>query len=290
MIKKLIACFLLSLPLAVLAQTAPRTVGYFNEEWKEVSEKELATYYRTVEDQPDGRFLVRDYYMSGQLQMEPTICTAYTPKLMWEGVAKLYHENGKVKEEGFFKNEDRQGVHQYWYDNGTPNKIVWHAPDGRVKFHQVWSKSGKELLVNGNGTIEDPQWEILGGTYYMEIRDSISIASYTYNETIGDTVYLLIEKVPEYQGGLENMYRTISSNMKYPVTARRLGTEGTVFIGFVVDEQGKSMAHEVLKGISRDCDKEALRVSKLLNSWNPGVHRGKPVKVKFVLPIKYKLS
>jgi TonB family protein len=289
MAKKLIACFLLSLPIITLAQTEPRIVGYFNKDWKEVQEKDRAVFYRTVEDQPDGLYLVKDYYMSGQLQMQPVICKAYTPKLEWEGNTILYHENGKVKEEGFFKNENRQGLHKYWYSNGKPHKIGWHEGERIEKYHQYWSVNGEELLKNGNGTITEFS-ETNGNIYYFDVRDSVSIGSYSYNEAVGDTIYFFVEKLPEYNGGREKMYRGISANLKYPASAVRANIEGTVYISFVVDEQGHTIAHQLIKGISSDCDEEALRVVKLLNDWNPGMHRGKPVKVKFILPIKYKLD
>lgn len=84
---------LLSLPLLVMlsalaqAQNNPTKI-YLDKSWKPISDPAEASYYRTVEPQ-DGKFMVHDYYINGQLQME-ALCTAYQPKLKWEGVTKLY--------------------------------------------------------------------------------------------------------------------------------------------------------------------------------------------------------
>ena len=103
-------------------------------------------------------------------------------------------------------------------------------------------------------------------------------------------VFLVVEQPPEFEGGLEAMYKFISKNMKYPASARRMNIEGSVFVGFVVDADGKISEASIIKGISADCDKEALRVVQMMPKWRPGKQSGRPVRVKFVLPIKFKLD
>jgi protein TonB len=103
-------------------------------------------------------------------------------------------------------------------------------------------------------------------------------------------VFLVVEQPPEFEGGLEAMYKFISKNMKYPASARRMNIEGSVFVGFVVDADGKISETSIIKGISADCDKEALRVVQMMPKWRPGKQSGRPVRVKFVLPIKFKLD
>lgn len=103
-------------------------------------------------------------------------------------------------------------------------------------------------------------------------------------------VFLVVEQAPEFEGGLEAMYKFISKNMKYPASARRMNIEGSVFVQFVVDADGKISEASVIKGISADCDKEALRVINMMPKWRPGKQSGRAVRVKFVLPIKFKLD
>ncbi len=103
-------------------------------------------------------------------------------------------------------------------------------------------------------------------------------------------VFLVVEQPPEFEGGLEAMYKYLSKNVKYPASARRMNIEGSVFVGFVVDADGRISDASIIKGISADCDKEALRVVQAMPRWRPGKQSGRPVRVKYVLPIKYKLD
>jgi periplasmic protein TonB len=105
-----------------------------------------------------------------------------------------------------------------------------------------------------------------------------------------DQIFTVVEQMPEFEGGQEAMMKFIYKNVKYPSAARRMGIEGTVFVGFVVDAEGKINDVKTVKGISAECDKEAERVIKLMPPWKAGKQNGKAVKVRFVLPIKFKLA
>lgn len=103
-------------------------------------------------------------------------------------------------------------------------------------------------------------------------------------------VFTVVEQQPEFAGGLEAMYQFIQKNMKYPASARRMGVDGTVFVQFVVGKDGSITEVKTIRGISADCDKEAERVVKMMPNWKPGKQNGKPVFVRYVLPIKFKLN
>lgn len=105
-----------------------------------------------------------------------------------------------------------------------------------------------------------------------------------------DIIFTVVEQQAEFPGGLEAMVRFLQKNMKYPAIARRMGVEGTVFVSFVIDREGVISDLQVVKGISTECDKEALRVIKIMPPWKPGKQNGRPVKCRFVLPVKFKLA
>ncbi|MBA4055045.1 MAG: hypothetical protein C0490_10060 [Marivirga sp.] len=86
------------------------------------------------------------------------------------------------------------------------------------------------------------------------------------------------------------MVKFLQKNMKYPAVARRMSIEGSVFVSFVIDKEGVLSDIQVIKGISAECDKEALRVIKLMPPWKPGKQNGKAVRCRFVLPVKFKLA
>ena len=98
------------------------------------------------------------------------------------------------------------------------------------------------------------------------------------------------EVMPQYEGGLKAMARFISKNMNYPASARVTGQEGTVYVRFVVNSEGKIVDVEVLTGASAVLDREAMRVVALMSKWKPGMQHNIPVNVRMVLPIKFQLE
>jgi len=107
-------------------------------------------------------------------------------------------------------------------------------------------------------------------------------------ETTED-ILLFPEVKPIPTGGYESFYSLISKSLKYPQQAKRNHTEGKVFVEFVVDQTGQVTNLKILKGIGSGCDEEALRVIAQTR-WEAGRQRGKPVKVRMVIPINFKLK
>ena len=104
-----------------------------------------------------------------------------------------------------------------------------------------------------------------------------------------EEVFLIVEEPPAPVGGMEAFYNYVNENIQYPRQARTMRIEGRVFVQFVVDKDGSITNVEVLKGIGGGCDEEAVRVVKNAPKWHPGKQRGRPVRVKMVLPITFKL-
>jgi len=100
-----------------------------------------------------------------------------------------------------------------------------------------------------------------------------------------DEIFLVVEQQPELIGGMSSIWK----NIKYPDIARKAGIEGRVTVQFIVDEQGNISDIKVVRGIGGGCDEEALRaVSKA--KFKPGMQRGRAVKVRYSLPIVFKLQ
>ena len=105
-----------------------------------------------------------------------------------------------------------------------------------------------------------------------------------------DEVFMVVEDQPVPEGGMETFYRYVAENMKYPTQARQQGTEGKVFVQFVVDKDGALTDVKAIRGIGSGCDEEAVRVIKEAPAWNPAKQRGKFVKVRMVMPITFKIN
>ncbi len=102
-------------------------------------------------------------------------------------------------------------------------------------------------------------------------------------------IIFLAEVQPKPVGGYEFFYAQVAKNLTYPRQAIRNGVDGKVFVEFVVNRQGELSNLKVIKGIGAGCDEEALRVLSLTH-WEAGRQRGRPVHVRMVMPIIFKIQ
>lgn len=109
-------------------------------------------------------------------------------------------------------------------------------------------------------------------------------------EEVADEIFTIVEDQPGFPGGTAAFYQFVQKKLKYPSQARRMGIEGKVFVQFVVGKDGTINDVQVVKGIGAGCDEEAARVIKSSPKWTAGRQRGKPVKVRMILPITFKLG
>lgn len=109
-------------------------------------------------------------------------------------------------------------------------------------------------------------------------------------EVVEAEIFTVVESMPEYPGGPEEMMRFIAQNIKYPPIARESGIQGRVFVNFVVEPNGSVSNVKVLRGIGGGCDEEAIRVVQSMPKWTPGRQRGKAVRVSFNLPVRFTLQ
>lgn len=100
----------------------------------------------------------------------------------------------------------------------------------------------------------------------------------------------MVEEMPEFPGGQQALFAYIGKELKYPEQAIEDGIEGVVFVTFVVEADGKITGVKVIRGIGGGCDEEAVRVVRGMPNWKPGKQRGEAVRVKYNLPIRYKLA
>ncbi|MBE9468006.1 MAG: energy transducer TonB [Bacteroidetes bacterium] len=103
-------------------------------------------------------------------------------------------------------------------------------------------------------------------------------------------VFYVVEDMPVYPGGTNEMRKFIANNISYPEIAKENGITGKVYVQFVVNGKGKVEQVKVVRGVDPSLDKEAIRVIKNLPKWKAGKQRGKPVKVSFTVPINFQLN
>ena len=105
-----------------------------------------------------------------------------------------------------------------------------------------------------------------------------------------DKVLEKAEVMPEYPGGDQAMMQFVAENVKYPQEAIDKEISGRVMVGFVVEKDGSISDVKVVKGIGGGCDEEAVRVVNAMPKWKPGMDKGKPVRVSYMMPITFKLQ
>ena len=110
----------------------------------------------------------------------------------------------------------------------------------------------------------------------------------TYPEEV--TVFEVVEKMPEYPGGMSAMMAFISKNIKYPVAAQKAKIQGRVVIQFIVDKEGNIICPRVIRGADPLLDAEAIRLTTIMPKWKPGMQRGQAVNVKYTVPIMFRLQ
>ena len=96
--------------------------------------------------------------------------------------------------------------------------------------------------------------------------------------------------MPTFPGGEAALLQYIGKNMKYPVIAQENGIQGRVIVSFVIEKDGHVADVTVVRGVDPALDKEAIRVVSAMPRWRPGEQRGKPVRVKYTLPVTFRLN
>ena len=102
-------------------------------------------------------------------------------------------------------------------------------------------------------------------------------------------VFEVVEQNPEFPGGMDALMKWLSKNLKYPASAQENSIQGRVLVQFVVNKDGSIVEPKVIRSVDPALDKEALRVVSVMPRWQPGKQRGKTVRVRFTLPVTFRL-
>lgn len=106
-------------------------------------------------------------------------------------------------------------------------------------------------------------------------------------QELDETVYTVVEKAPEFPGGFRAMRDYLIRNVEYPKPAAKEKISGKVYTSFVVETDGRLTNIQILKGLGFGCDEEAVRVVKAMPRWQPGKQTGRPLRVRYNLPVLF---
>ena len=110
------------------------------------------------------------------------------------------------------------------------------------------------------------------------------------DSTAKEEVFMVAEQMPEFPGGMKEMLKFLQENVKYPENAMKNNVQGRVIVQFVIEKDGTPTEFKVLRSVDPDLDAEALRVLQTMPKWKPGMQRGEVVRVKFTVPVSFKLQ
>ena len=168
---------------------------------------------------------------------------------------------------------NKAGRYRYFYEVTINRKPVLMMAEFRLSDNEKeWKEAKRTPLPEGLLTMKQDN------------------THQTVGEQVEEPVYDMVEVMPEFPGGVRAMLDFIKKNIQYPEIARKNGIQGRVIVGVVVDKNGSVTNLTILKSIDPYLNKEAIRVIRLMPKWKPGTQMDKPVKVKYAIPVSFKLA
>lgn len=224
-----------------------------------------------------------------------------------EGMYKEWWDNGFKKTEGQYQDNQKVGAWKnYSFDTGQLKNEMEHVNGKRNGMQKNYSKHG--LSSSYTYVMEEKEGPfIIYDSTGIVINEGIYKADTLFEQSIvldfDDSTVKHVEVMPGFPGCTNNgddfeyrgcsqkkMLMFIYGTLKYPADARENGLEGASVIRFTVDKDGSLIDITPLRGLCQSIENECLRVVHAMPKWEPGMQDGKPIKVQFLLPIKFKLQ
>lgn len=225
------------------------------------------------------------------------------PTSMKDGADK--NVSGKINVEGIVKGPDGKPLPGAFITDGSQKLGTTTDAEGKFKMKVP---AGTDLKVGYPGIGEmdlkvNPKFKtstfdiamVPGGkssvASSVPSKDGEAVKVTMQSPTIdGETIFTVVEQSPEFPGGIKAMYEFLGANIKYPEAAAKANVQGKVFLNFTITKEGEIRDIQILKGLGFGADQESIRVVSAMPRWKPGVQSGKPVNVKYTLPIAFQLE
>lgn len=204
-------------------------------------------------------------------------------------IAKLNTEKkeAKVEKKEIIKQEPEKVVEQ------VKSSVKFTAPvikkdsevkeEDEIKLDEV-QKSDKAVgafTVEGNDEV---------GGAVLKAKDDIAAPEPPKHVVEETKIFTVVEQMPMYPGGDGALMGYLRDNIHYPTVAAENGVQGRVVVGFVVERDGSITDVKILRGVDPSLDREAMRVVKNMPKWTPGKQNGSAVRVKYQVPVSFRLQ
>jgi len=246
---------LITLLFVILGSAKGQEKVYYDTEGNITNEIGSAVEYRITEKSligSDSLFKKTTYFISGLKKSENSLLKVFTKRKI------IDHMNTGEKWE--------------WFENGSTQLKAFYK-DGQLQgeFCTYWPSGlqrRKDIYDNG---------KLIEGNCYDSTGNKIS-------------KYFPYEKMPEFPGGDQKLFNFLGSNTHYPVEAAKNGIQGRVILQFYVGTDGKITDIKIVRKVNDYLDMEALRVVRSMPEWTPGEHEGQKVRVKYTLPVSFRMQ
>lgn len=272
------------------------------DEFISPKETKVATWYHYVKTVHESGYYIMRYFYPETKQM--TYLKTYKTRacMNLHGPYKSWWENGNKRSEGVYQNDKREETWTFYgWKTGTKESVGDYLKDNKTGNWKFYDKKERlkeermyvEGLAEGNFTVYDTLGRVFKkGVYKADtiFSEELMVEMEEGTETHLADEYVVIEQMPEYPGGESKMLEYLYSNINYPIKAREYSVEGLCVVSFVVELDGSISNVESRIGLCEPMEKECIRIVKSLDNWEPGYQDGKPVRVTYNLPIRFKLQ
>ncbi len=147
---------------------------------------------------------------------------------------------------------------------------------------------GKTFEISFPTKKKENDMQLFSGSW--ENNKHIDWTAQSSNNNNSEQIFTVVEQMPTFNGGERKLFDYLSRTVKYPEQAKELGVQGTVYVAFVINENGEVKEPRVVRGVTSELDLAALDAIKKMPNWTPGKQRGQNVSVQFTLPVKFNLG
>ena len=289
-------------------QARPDYTAKYADQREPGSKLVSAWYHYTIEQLPSGEYVKKDFYPDTK---QLTHFTTFSDKDLKNkhGKFKVNWDDGSPSMEGNYAGNKKHGewvvhhrssrtIEQYsmgdktgtWLTYDTSEVLIAeyrYAADKKNGLFKVWDSEG-QIKKEGEYKEDELVWEKdhqADTTAKKEDFQPVEVQPYFIGAACQD-----MEDDEKKKCNERAMLTFIYSNIKYPAKCRELGIDGMALVEFVVEKDGSINEVRSRRGICKEIKDECLRVVNMMPNWTPGYQQGKPVRVQFTLPVRFKLE
>ena len=174
----------------------------------------------------------------------------------------------------------------------TENSVIVVSFIGKQTYSFVASaievKNMKDKPIRMKDEVQVTDEVVVVGYEQEEVPQKEKVPQASKSEK--EEVFMIVEQMPEYPGGMSELMKYVARNIKYPADAVREKKQGRVIVQFTVGADGYTSDFSIMRSVSPSLDAEAIRVLANMPKWTPGMQRGKAVPVKFTVPVTFRLE